>query len=154
MNRTIISGNLTKDPELRYTGDNMAICTFTVALNRGKDRNGNDKGADFPRLIAFGKTAESVEKYMSKGQKILVEGHIHTGSYENKEGQRIYTTDIIVDRWEFAGGGQQNRAPQGGQNRTQAPPQGYQQEWNPQQPPANEYVPSGFTAVEDDDIPF
>lgn len=153
MNRTIISGNLTKDPELRYTGNNMAVCTFTVALNRGKDRDGNDRGADFPRVIAFGKSAENIERYLSKGQKILVEGHIHTGSYENKEGQKIYTTDIIVDRWEFAGGGQQNRPTQGaGQAGTQmSSPQ--QQEWKTQQP-ANDYVPSGFSVVDEDDIPF
>ena len=102
MNKVIISGNLTKDPELRYTSESqMAVCTFNMALNRGKDKDGNDRGADFPRVVVYGRTAENCDKYLAKGRKVLIEGRIHTGSYQNKDGATVYTTDVIADRVEF-----------------------------------------------------
>lgn len=101
MNSVNIIGNLTKDPEIRYTQSNMAVAQFSVAINRGKDKDGNDRGADFPRVTVFGRQAENCEKYLSKGSKVGVQGHIQTGSYDDKNGNKVYTTDVIADRIEF-----------------------------------------------------
>lgn len=99
MNKCIFVGNLTKDFEYR-TNNNVSVARGAMALNKGKDREGNDLGADFINLIAFNKTAEVMEKYGKKGKRFAFETHVNTGSYE-KDGKRIYTTDFIVDRFEF-----------------------------------------------------
>jgi len=101
MNLVVMIGNLARDPEIRYGANNLAIAHFTIALNR-PPRNGEDAGADFIRVTSFGKTAELVERYLAKGRKVAVEGRIQTGSYE-KDGQKIYTTDVIANRVEFVG---------------------------------------------------
>ena len=94
MNRTFSMGNLTDDPKISYTTSGKAKAEFTLALNRPKE------GADFPRFIAWEKKAEFLEKWCHKGMKLMVEGHIQTGSYEGKNG-KVYTTDIICDQIEF-----------------------------------------------------
>lgn len=96
MNKVTLTGRLTADPEVRYSREELAIATFTVAVDRGKD-----KQADFPRVQAFGKTAELVERHTGKGLRIAIEGKIRTGSYTNKNGDKVYTTDIVADRVEF-----------------------------------------------------
>ena len=103
MNKIILVGRLTKDPEIRYqqNGDKqMAIAKFGLAVNRDFKKEGQQE-ADFFNVTAFGKNGEFAEKYLKKGGKILVEGRVQTGSYVNKEGQKVYTTDVIVDRFEF-----------------------------------------------------
>ena len=100
MNKVILMGRLTKDPEVRYSqsGDsNMAIARYSLAV----DRAGKDQAADFISCVAFGKQGEFAEKYLHKGIKIAVEGRIQTGSYTNKDGQKVYTTDVVIDRHEF-----------------------------------------------------
>lgn len=97
MNNFNMIGNLTAKPEIEYRGDNnTAVTKFNIAISRGKD-----KGADFPRLTAFGSTAENIAKYFDKGSKIGVSGHISTGSFQNKEGATVYTQDNVVDRFDF-----------------------------------------------------
>lgn len=106
MNSVILIGRTTKDIELRYSQNgNMAIARFSLAV----DRMSKDKGTDFIGCIAFGKTAELLEKYVSKGRKIAIQGHIQTGSYE-KDGHKVYTTDVIVDRMEFCESKQGNES--------------------------------------------
>ena len=102
MNKVILMGRLTRDPELRYSQSNnpLAIARYTLAVARKVKTN--DTEADFINCIAFGKSAEFVEKYFRQGQRVLIEGRLQTGSYTNKEGQKVYTTDIIVDSQEFA----------------------------------------------------
>lgn len=100
MNSVIITGRLTKDVECKYTQSQMAVAQFTVAVNRPKDKDGKSV-ADFPRCIAFGKTAENLEKFTAKGRLIAVQGRIQTGKYKNRDGETVYTTDIIADRVEF-----------------------------------------------------
>lgn len=95
MNKVVLKGRLTKDAELRMSGD-MAVTRFTVAV----DRRGRDAGADFISCVAFGKTAEFLEKYFKKGNRVGLCGHIQTGSYE-KDGTKVYTTDVIADEVEF-----------------------------------------------------
>ncbi|MBQ2642639.1 MAG: single-stranded DNA-binding protein [Eubacterium sp.] len=104
MNKVMLMGRLTRDPEVNYStsgGDQLAIARYTLAVDRRFKRDG-DQTADFIRCVAFGRSAEFAEKYFHQGIKIIVEGRIQTGSYENKEGQRVYTTDVIVENQEFA----------------------------------------------------
>ena len=102
MNICALIGNLTREPEVRYTNNDMAIATFSIAINRPPKKDGSDGGADFPRITVFGKQAENVERFLHKGSKVGIVGKVQTGSYE-KDGQRIYTTDIVADRVEFLG---------------------------------------------------
>ncbi|MCR5733888.1 MAG: single-stranded DNA-binding protein [Lachnospiraceae bacterium] len=104
MNKVILMGRLTKDPETRYSsGDNqMAIARYTLAVDRRFNKNGSDQTADFINCVAFGKSGEFAEKYFRKGMKIAITGRIQTGSYTNKEGQKVYTTDVVVEDQEFA----------------------------------------------------
>lgn len=124
MNNVTLIGRLTKDPEVRCTADQMAIAKFTVAV----DRFGKEKQADFIPVIVFGKQAETCEKYLVKGRKVAIEGRIQTGSYENKEGKRVYTTDVVASTVEFI-------------------------EWGAEKEKTND-IPQGFQTVDDSEIPF
>ena len=97
MNNVVLMGRLTKDPDVRRTNDGTAIGRFTLAVDRMKKDE-----ADFIGCVTFGKTAEFAEKYLRKGTKICGSGRIQTGSYTNKDGQKVYTTDVILERLEFA----------------------------------------------------
>lgn len=103
MNKVILMGRCTRDPEIRYSQgeSSMAIARFSLAVDR-RYKKENEQSADFINCVAFGKTAEFIEKWCVKGTKLLVEGRIQTGSYTNKEGQKVYTTDIMVEQCEFA----------------------------------------------------
>ncbi len=113
MNKVILMGRLTRDPDVRYTqGDNaMAIAKYTLAVDRRRTRSngGDEQQADFISCTAFGKSGEFAEKYLHKGTKICVSGRIQTGSYTNKDGVKVYTTDVIIEDQEFAEG--KNAAP-------------------------------------------
>ncbi len=104
MNRVVLMGRLTRDPEVRYSQgqEPMAITRFTLAVDRRRRTGDNQQNADFITCVAFGRSAETLGQYVGKGGKICLDGHIQTGSYTNKEGQKVYTTDVIVDSWEFA----------------------------------------------------
>lgn len=103
MNKVILMGRLTRDPEVRYGGaNNSAVARFSLAVDRRFKRDGDEQTADFINCVAFGKTAEFLEKYARKGTKFVVEGRIQTGSYTNKEGQKVYTTDVVCENVEFA----------------------------------------------------
>lgn len=119
LNQSIIMGRLTRDVELRYSqGSDMAIGRFTVAVERDYKAQGAEKAeTDFINCVAFGKTAEFIGKYFSQGSMICVAGRIQTGSYTNKDGQKVYTTDINVEKAHFTGekrqdGQQTNARPQ------------------------------------------
>lgn len=101
MNKSILIGRFTRDPEVRYTDGGTSIARFTIAVDRRFKKEGEQQ-ADFIGCIAFGKTAEFVEKYFSQGMKIVVEGRIQTGSYTNKDGVKVYTTDVVAENVEFA----------------------------------------------------
>ena len=100
MNKVILIGRITAKPELNYGKDNLAITKFTLAV----DRQSKDKGADFIRVTAFGRRAETICRYMDKGRQIAVEGRIQTSSYKDRDGKTVYTTDVIIDNDEFLGG--------------------------------------------------
>ena len=101
MNVVTLVGRLTKDPETRYTQGGTAVTRYTVAVDRMIKREG-EPTADFIPCVAFGKAAEFADKYFHQGMRVAVSGRIQTGSYTNKDGNRVYTTDVIVDRHEFA----------------------------------------------------
>jgi single-strand DNA-binding protein len=103
MNKVILMGRLTRDPEVRYSqGEHAtAVARFSLAVDR-RFKKDNEPAADFINCVAFGKTGEFVEKYARQGTKFVVEGRIQTGSYTNKDGQKVYTTDVVVEQIEFA----------------------------------------------------
>lgn len=101
MNKVVLMGRLTKNPEIYYAqGSGTAVTRYTLAVNRPFKQNG-DQQADFIQCITFGKSAEFAEKYLHKGIKIAITGRIQTGSYTNREGQKVYTTDVVVESHEF-----------------------------------------------------
>lgn len=142
MNKVFLIGRLTRDPEIRYqTQTGEPVARYTLAVDRPKTPNG-EASADFISCVAFGKAAEFAEKYLHKGTKILVEGGIRTGSYTNREGQKVYTTDVYVRGHEFVEKKEEGSAPEAGE----LPASG--------EPPAG----AGFApipdSVDDDGLPF
>ena len=129
MNKVILMGRLARDPEVRYPqGENaMAIARYTLAVDRRFKRNNDEQTADFINCIAFGKAGEFAEKYFHKGIKITVSGRIQTGSYTNRDGVKVYTTDVVVEEQEFAesknhsGSDDNGFAPSGSENFTSSP---------------------------------
>ena len=115
MNKVILMGRLTRDAEVRYGNNNNAVARYTLAVDRRYKRDG-EQTADFINCVVFGKGAEFAEKYLRQGTKIIATGRIQTGSYTNKEGQKVYTTDVIVEDQEFA----ESKA--ASQENTQEPP--------------------------------
>lgn len=143
MNNVVLIGRLTRDPEVRYISESQtAVATFTIAIDRPA-RSGQEKKTDFPRITVFGRQAENCERFLAKGRLVGIQGRIQTGSYTNKDGQTVYTTDVVADRVEFLEWG--DRA-QGGSGQFQA---------RPQAPAGGDMgIPEGFQAIQDDDIPF
>lgn len=102
MNKSILMGRLTSDPEIRNTANGVSVVSFTLAVDRKYKKDGDEQTADFIRCIAFNKTAEFISKYGKKGTKFVIEGRIQTGNYTDKDGKKVYTTDVIVESVEFA----------------------------------------------------
>lgn len=100
MNTVNLIGRLTKDPDIRFTSGELCVARFTIAIDRPANKQG-EKQADYPSCIAFGKTAELIEKHFRKGYRIGVQGKLQTGSYKNKDGATIYTTDVAVEKIDF-----------------------------------------------------
>ena len=103
MNKVCLVGRLVREPEVRYSaGENAtAICRFNIAVDRRFKREGDEQTADFINIVSFGKTAEFIQKYFTKGQRIGLAGRIQTGKFTNKDGQTVYTTDVIAEEVEF-----------------------------------------------------
>lgn len=104
MNKVILMGRLTSDPTIRYAQNENSTCiaNYTLAVDRRFKRQGEEQTADFIRCVAMGKGGEFAEKYLRQGTKVVVEGRIQTGSYTNKDGNKVYTTDVMVESQEFA----------------------------------------------------
>lgn len=120
MNKVILMGRLTRDPEVRYSqgAEPMAVARYTLAVDRRGRRGENGQNADFISCVAFARNAEFAEKYFRKGTKIAITGRIQTGSYNDREGRKVYTTDVVIEDQEFA----ESKSSQNGGN-TQAPPE-------------------------------
>ena len=153
MNRVILMGRLTRDPEVRYSqGErSMAIARYTLAVDRrgrrSQDSSAEQQTADFINCVAFDRAAEFAEKYFRQGMRVLVSGRIQTGSYVNKEGQKVYTTEVILDDQEFADS--KGAASEMG---------GYAQAAPSQRPAPTSAIGDGFMnipdGVEDEGLPF
>lgn len=100
MNSIILIGRMTKDAEVRYTDQQLAIARFTLAVNR-QTKKDEEQQADFINIVVFGKFAENVERYTAKGKLLAVQGRVQTGSYTNKDGNKVYTTEVVAERVEF-----------------------------------------------------
>ena len=149
MNKVILIGRLTRDPEMRYSaGENQtAIARYTLAVDRRFKRQNDEQTADFIPCVVFGRGAEFAENYLHQGIKIAVTGRIQTGSYTNKEGQRVYTTEVIVEEQEFAESKAASQQNGGG---------GYQQA-APSKPEPTEAAGDGFMNIPDaieEELPF
>lgn len=149
MNSVFLIGRLTRDPEVRYTAaTQMAVAAFTVAVDR-PTRQGEERKADFPRVTVFGKQAENCEKYLTKGRLVAIEGRLQTGSYQNKDGATVYTTDVVANRVQFLEWGDR---PQGGfAQGGAAPRQSASSGFGADSMPAE--MPDSFQAI-DEDVPF
>ena len=101
MNKVFLVGRLTRDPELRYSSSNLATMRCAIAVDRQFAREGEERGADFINIVAFGNRAETMSKYLTKGSQIAVDGRIQTGSYDGADGKKVYTTDVIVENFQF-----------------------------------------------------
>ncbi len=101
MNKVFLVGRLTRDPELRYSSNNTANMRCAIAVDRQFVREGEERGADFINIVAFGNRAETMKKYLVKGSQIAIDGRIQTGSYDGQDGKRVYTTDVIVENFQF-----------------------------------------------------
>lgn len=154
MNQVVLTGRLTKDPEIRYTQTQEPVARFTLAV----DKPNRDAKADFVPCTAFGKTAEVIGKYCQKGRMIGVSGRLHTDSYQKQDGTRVYTTDVTVDRMEFLGGREEGgQTYQTAQAVAPAPAPSYQTAQAPAPQRRQEQIPVDWMAeplTPDADLPF
>ena len=142
INRVVLVGRLTKDPEYRQTPNGVSVATFTLAVNRPFTNSQGEREADFINVVVFRRQAENVNNYLSKGSLAGVDGRIQSRSYENKEGQRVFVTEVVADSVQFMdnkSSNQQNNQPQ--QQRGQAPA-------------GNNPFSNNNADVDDDDLPF
>ena len=103
MNKVFLIGRLTRDPELRYTGSNVPVCSFSIAVNRTFTNSNGEREADFINIVVWRKQAENVKNYLSQGSQVAVDGRIQTRNYEDKEGNKRYITEVVADNVEFLG---------------------------------------------------
>lgn len=113
MNKAFLIGRLTRDPELRYTGNNTAVASFTIAVNRTYTNQAGEREADFIPVVVWRRQAESVKNYLSQGSQVAVEGRIQVRNYDDQNGQRRYVTEIVADSVEFIGSRRDNNGSQG-----------------------------------------
>ena len=142
MNNVVLIGRLTRDPEVRYTtgSDPTAVARFSVAIDRPV-RSGGEKQADFPNVVVFGKQAENCERFLRKGRLVGIQGRIQTGKYTNKNGDTVYTTEVVANNVEFLDWGERKEKNE-----------------RPGTAPTKENddmgIPEGFEPINDEDIPF
>ena len=140
LNRVVLTGHLTKDPELKVTQSGLSVVQFVIGVQRQFARKDGGRETDFISCVAWRKTAENIAKYFRKGQLIGIEGRVQTRSYDNKNGQRVYVTEVVVDNFSFLSGKQG----QGNQNSSQRPNTTVQ----------DPFAGTGSVDITDDDLPF
>ena len=148
MNRVVLIGNLTKDPDLRYTPNGVAVSTFTLAINRPRTNQSGEREADFINIVASRQLAELCANYLKKGSQAGLEGRLQTRSYDNKEGKRVYVTEVVADNVQFLSPTGERR--EGGGGGFSGPNKGYGFD-QPDDPFAND---SKTVDISDDDLPF
>lgn len=140
LNRVVLTGHLTKDPELKVTQSGLSVVQFVIGVQRQFARKDGEREADFISCVAWRKTAENIAKYFKKGQLIGVDGRVQTRSYDDKNGQRVYVTEVVVDNFAFLS----SQKGQGNQNPSQRP------NTTAQDP----FAGTGSVDITDDDLPF
>ncbi|MDD5921947.1 MAG: single-stranded DNA-binding protein [Eubacteriales bacterium] len=166
MNSVMLIGRLTRDPEVRYTsGSQMAVARFSIAIDRPV-RQGGERQTDFPTIVVFGRQAETCEKYLAKGRLVAIEGRIQTGRYQNRNGDTVYTTEVVANRVEFLDWGDRQGQGSGARNRNtrndnwnQRPDNSRTQQAAPERggqvsgDSGSDDIPAAFEEIEDD-VPF
>lgn len=140
LNRVVLTGHLTKDPELKVTQSGLSVVQFVIGVQRQFARKDGEREADFISCVAWRKTAENIAKYFKKGQLIGIDGRVQTRSYDDKNGQRVYVTEVVVDNFAFLS----SQKGQGNQNSSQRP------NTTAQDP----FAETGSVDITDDDLPF
>ena len=140
LNRVVLTGHLTKDPELKVTQSGLSVVQFVIGVQRQFARKDGEREADFISCVAWRKTAENIAKYFKKGQLIGIDGRVQTRSYDDKNGQRVYVTEVVVDNFAFLS----SQKGQGNQNPSQRP------NTTAQDP----FAETGSVDITDDDLPF
>ena len=140
LNRVVLTGHLTKDPELKVTQSGLSVVQFVIGVQRQFARKDGEREADFISCVAWRRTAENIAKYFRKGQLIGVDGRIQTRSYDDKNGQRVYVTEVVVDNFSFLS----SKQGQGNQNSSQRPNTTVQ----------DPFAETGSVDITDDDLPF
>lgn len=162
MNKVFLIGRLTRDPELRYTGNNTAVASFTVAVNRTYTNQAGEREADFINVVVWRKQAENVKNYLSQGSQVAIEGRIQVRNYDDQNGQRRYVTEVIADNVEFVGSKRDNQIPSQPYSNQSAPtpaeptPYDFKEETsNGTDISSNPYADFGNSIeINDDELPF
>ena len=159
MNKVVLIGRLTRDPELRYTGSNTAVATFSLAVNRNFTNQQGEREADFINIVVWRKQAENVKNYLSQGSQVAIEGRIQTRSYDDNNGQKRYVTEVVADNVEFLSSKNSSNSSNGGNNSQTSDPTPY--DFGPAPEPKGTNVDSNPFAdfgasieVSDDELPF
>lgn len=155
MNKAFLIGRLTRDPELRYSSSNAAIVNFSIAIDRQYTNNQGQRDTDFINIVAFQKQAENIKKYLSKGSLVAVDGRIQTRNYEDKDGKRVYVTEVVADRVQFLESKGSSNA--NVQSETSVSPADFQNEPAPSETNVSDDVFADFGSsieISDDDIAF
>ncbi len=165
MNKVFLIGRLTRDPELRYTGNNIAVTSFTVAINRTYTNQAGEREADFINVVVWRRQAESVKNYLSQGSQVAIEGRLQVRNYEDQNGQRRYVTEVVADNVEFIGSRRDNTASSNSINNQTPPPEPTPYDFKEDIPSStsntgtdvsnNPYADFGSSIeISDDELPF
>ena len=151
MNKVFLIGRLTKDPELRYSSNNVAVCNITVAVNRPFENQNGQREADFINVSVWRKQAENVKNYLTKGSQVAVDGRIQTRNYDDKDGKKIYVTEVIADNIQFLDSKRNND----NQNTSQTTPYDFNNNDKTVNVDNDPFASFGETIdISDDDLPF
>ena len=157
MNKVFLIGRLTRDPELRYTGNNTAVASFTIAVNRSFTNQQGEREADFINIVVWRKQAENVKNYLSQGSQVAVEGRLQTRNYEDKDGQKRYVTEVVADNVEFLGSKNSSNNNSNGSHNDEPTPYDFGDEKEPKgtDVDSNPFADFGSSIeISDDELPF
>ena len=157
MNRVVLIGRLTRDPELRYTGNNTPVASFSLAVNRNFTNQQGEREADFFNITVWRKQAENVKNYLSQGSQVAVEGRLQTRNYEDKDGQKRYVTEVVADNVEFLGSKNSSNNSSNGSHNEEPTPYDFGDEKEPKgtDVDSNPFADFGSSIeISDDELPF
>ena len=157
MNKVFLIGRLTRDPELRYTGNNTAVASFSIAVNRNFTNQQGEREADFINIVVWRKQAENVKNYLSQGSQVAIDGRLQTRSYEDNNGQKRYVTEVVADNVEFLGSKNSSNNNSNGSHNDEPTPYDFGDEKEPKgtDVDSNPFADFGSSIeISDDELPF